>query len=347
VLLSIAGLTSFRVHLQSGQGVAVAVEAEFGFFAFVWATILVLIVGNVLLMLHRRAHEAELDEPILRPSSRLRVCCRTRKAALVVFIMSFLAAMFLVVAGAFLRLCTIEVEGVVGWFLDFLQQYDDEVRTARGEVVKATSAPGNVLHFSMVSLGLRMHDVAVGTPYYATLFLQACYFSFCFLAPCFFLVKGVGMAARALLGNRASEKQHLWTMAHTLFSWCAVDVYIIGFLVTIAEFGHATPVDPRLDRWARDYLSNFLDLPGRDTMVGLRASVHPGAWLLLAGALLQFPAGLLFLRSLGWLQGLEDPSGKRSDSGSSSGDFDDGDGDSDEEKADDTSSGSWPERART
>jgi hypothetical protein len=147
MILVVVSLVSMKVTLTSGQGFAIAFEAQLGYFAYFVATILLLVIGNLLLLLHRRAHRVESDAPLLKSNSRLSLLCGKPEVGRVTFSLLLVVSVVLLWTGAATTLCSIELQGFVGWSLSFLGKYDQRLQEERGLELHGDGSSGNIWSF--------------------------------------------------------------------------------------------------------------------------------------------------------------------------------------------------------
>lgn len=317
-LMAMISLCSLRVPLRGGVGVALYVEPQLGFLAFIMGTCLCLAIGNILLTLHRRAHRAETPVPVLPATSRLSCfCCRSPQLAVCVFATAFIVSFVLIYRGSTINFCSIEIRGLVGWLLKYMYKLGvlESVGGFGGEMQTGIGSDGLVsFDFSVVGLGLQMQVVTAGIHPWHTIVLQITYFIFALMVPLVFLAVGLILCLRILCASSAvrpswtrlltpaefdrfaalersalaraasashSRRRRLQTLGHTLFAWSAADVYVIGALVIVVEMGLGEIIQeaPALSDWIRTTLRPVLDMPGHgNTILSIKSSLHEGAF---------------------------------------------------------------------
>eukprot|EP00928_Gymnodinium_smaydae_P062493 TRINITY_DN46348_c0_g1_i1.p1 TRINITY_DN46348_c0_g1~~TRINITY_DN46348_c0_g1_i1.p1 ORF type:complete len:776 (+),score=42.69 TRINITY_DN46348_c0_g1_i1:219-2330(+) len=313
-IMAIISWSSLRVPLQGGVGVAMYVEPQGGFLAFLMGTILCLIIGNILLALHRRAHRAETSVSASPARSCLSFfCCRSRKLSVCVFAVLFLVSFGLIYKGSTSDFCSIQIRGLVGWLMKYMHRIGvlESFGGFGGEMNNAetgASSDGLVaFDFSVVGLGMQMQVVTTGIHPWQTVFCQMTYFIFALAVPLLFCVIGFALSLRVLLvgGQSSWTRRHfLLTVGHTFFSWSAADVYALAAFVVVVEMGLGEIIQetPALSEWIRTTMRPVFEMPGHgNTILSVTSSLHDGARWLVYGALLQFIAGVMFLRIFPWL----------------------------------------------
>lgn len=200
--------------------------------------------------------------------------------------------------------CSIEMQGLFGWFLNYVRGIDMKTRMG----TKTPSSAGNVFDFSLISLGRQISIMTTGIAPFQTLFLQSTFFLLVIAVPLMFLGAVIAICIWASFADTTDihpiQLQRLQTVVHTLFAWSAVDVCVLGAILTIIEMGSSSfmPATKGLRDWIRVYLRPVLQIPGENNeIVALSSSIHMGAVLTLIGAMLLLSVGFLFIRSAGWL----------------------------------------------
>jgi len=194
-----------------------------------------------------------------------------------------------------------------GWFLNYLHETNLKVRSRAGNE-QLDVEMGNVFTLSVMSLG---YSLGIETPVHSKIWaaqLQASYFAFTVGFVMFFIVVGVMQCLWILKMQKFNAHKEqlvlLKFIGSTLFAWAAIDVFVIGAIVTIFEmesgsFTYSSPFFASLIHGLR----SSLDIPGDgDVIMTLRPKLCVGAYLTSVSALAFVGVGVQFIRFLGRLQ---------------------------------------------
>jgi len=319
IVVSILG--SFQVHFTGGIGAAIFIEFEVGFQAFLGGTITCMLVGHLIVLLHHRAatptyaEEAEkaaslmdtLPLTIQLDRSTLDNTTQHQKCNAVLFATVFFTIGLGLSVGSFMTFSVLEVEGLFGWFLNYVHETNLRVRSNSGDQ-QVDMGTGNVFTLSVMTLG---YLLGAETPSHTRLWavqLQAIYFAFTVVFVLFYLIVGIGQCLWIFVKHNVNAHKEqlvlLKFVGSTLFAWAAIDVYVIGAMITISEmesgnFSYTSPFFAKLIHGLR----SSLEIPGNgDVIMALHPKLHAGAYLMLLSSLALVGTGIHFTCFLGRLQ---------------------------------------------
>jgi len=334
-LMFIVVLASFEVHFKGGIGAAMYIELESGFQAFLGGTILCMIVGHLVLMLHHRAvkHEdhseiqhfivststsamdfnrskqwAEFLEWLFRSNKPIKVSEDNGAGwslglALYCYIFAFLMVGICLSIGSFMDFTILEVDGLFGWFLNYLRETNLKVNSEPVDEEFHTKK-GNILEFSLATLGYYLGEKSAGkTPMWTTT-LQGSYFMFTVGFTMLFhavgIVQCIWILAMRKVGATKEQLLGLKLTGSTLFAWSALDVFALGGIVTVVEMNAGSFMDtPAFMRSLIGSLRSVLDIPGdEDVIIALHPKICAGAGFICVGTFMFLGSGVLFMRFL-------------------------------------------------
>ena len=269
-------MVSFRFHLSLGEvDLDVFINPAFGFYGFLVATTLSLLVGHVALYMHRRSSlsgrtSGIRDDIIARhrtsvlsyrfqsDGTSIQASKTLRRVAFV--LPPIIVAM--IVIGAFRKSFTFEVGGLAG----------------------ALQGDGNNEHtYSLVSLGLGIAD-SVQHPGIGVKLLQGVYFFYSMATPVICLVALFVLAFVPL--SVGAQKQAL-VVAEVANAWSAVEIFVLSVLVALFEIStFAGFIVGDKCNVINQILSGSNVLPGDNKCFSLSTTVRPSVWILLVGVLL-------------------------------------------------------------
>jgi len=320
-LMVIAILGTFQVHFAGGVGAAMFIELELGFQAFLGGTIICMLVGHLIVLLHHRAakpmHLQKANKASLTDKLPLTIqqdsslpsdnTSQNLKRGACIYASALVAVGLGLLIGSFMTFTVLEVEGLFGWFLNYLHETNLKVRSNPGNE-QLDLGKGNVFTLSVMSLG---YSLGADTPAHTALWaaqLQAIYFAFTVVFVMLFIVVGIVQCWWILMRQEFNAHKEqlvlLKFIGSTLFAWAAIDVFVIGADVTVYELasGSFTYTSPFFTSLIHDLRTN-LDIPGDgDVIMTLRPKLCAGAYLTSGSALAFIGVGVQFIRFLGRLQ---------------------------------------------
>jgi len=267
VLMTLMGLGSLDTQMHGGIGVAVFIDPRPAFVSFLVATVISLIVGEVIL----HCHELNLGEH-KKPNTS------GRAPSLLIHLVGF--AFILFVVSSYLEICSFEIEGIIGWFLNFLKGDQN----------------GNKFGFSLLNLGARLWNVTSDAHQIEAVFMQAIYFLSAFAMNASFLLAALSFASVVMPKRIAG---HIQEMLPVLHSWSAADVFAVGVILTVQETKHGSFVytPPWLKTQVKETLRPRIQMPGASNdIIQIVPRLEAGAWLLVLTAIIYALAGHHFLR---------------------------------------------------
>lgn len=319
-LIVVSILGTFKLHFTGGIGAAMFIELEVGFQAFVGGTITCMLIGHLVVLLHHRAaqpvcveeaEKASLPDtlPLIQLDSsmpeNMENMGKHLKRKVVIFASAFFALGLALSVGCFMTFSVLEVEGLFGWFLNYLHETNLRVNSEDEEFDVGT---GNIFTLSVMTLG---HSLGFETPAHTKLWavqMQAIYFAFTVVFVLLYIVVGIVQCLWIFMNpkmNTHKEKLVLLKfIGSTLFAWAAVDVFVIGAMVTIYEmesgsFKYTSPFFTKMIHGLR----SSLEIPGDgDVIMALRPKLCAGAYLTSLTSLAFVGIGVQFIRFLGRLQ---------------------------------------------
>jgi len=301
VLSAMISLASFEVYFRGGLGVAIYIEPQWGLTAFLSATILCLIIGHVVLMLSHLAEEAESQAP--NPKQLKLHLPKHLKLALCAFAGIFALNLVVICIGSAKRLCSLQVDGLLGWLLNYVRRM--RPGTGAEGLEGVADKPGNVFEFSLISLGSQLSVMSSHTHPAQSLFLQFCYFFFTLGFGLLFLIQGIMLCIWLMTGSVSqltpTRLKRLSQVGHVAFLGSALDVYAVGAIVTILEMGIGSflQTSGSMRAWIGKTVRHVVDIPGASNEIAtLIPTLRIGAFVILVGAILHFLTGFLFLRFL-------------------------------------------------
>lgn len=212
-------VVAFRYHLEMEGGVKldVFVAPQFGFYGFLVATILSLVLSHVLVFFHRSAEvvlppdSCEKSAPLYRHpfetvAGRRQVSYTTKSLGMIYFV----CTVVLLVVGMFQKSFIFEFGGVAG---DLIGQRKDAA-------------------YSLVSLGKALPDSVERTSGVAIVGLQAAYFFFAAAAPLACLLFLLILFVCPLTLRRQFA---LLTCAEIANAWSAIEVFCLSIVAALLE----------------------------------------------------------------------------------------------------------------
>jgi hypothetical protein len=177
----------------------------------------------------------------------------------------------LLVVGCIVPVCKIEVQGVVGWFLQFLEQDDD----------------GNKFEFSLLSLGWRLREVTSDAHRVEAVLMQVLYFLTAICMNMCFIIPAIAFATMKL-GDSVVKK--LGKVLPIFRFWSGADIYALGTWLIVYEMNaHDFGVTMGMEDLIEKQLRPHIMLPGVSndfvTFAPTMGRHAPGVWILLAAAI--------------------------------------------------------------
>ncbi|KAL7543818.1 hypothetical protein ACHAXR_013117 [Thalassiosira sp. AJA248-18] len=216
-------MVAFRYNLDlDGVGsLDVYVTPKFGFYSFLFATIVSLISGHMMLFLHRKTmlpsipvysgRYESLSKHIFDDKHGRGLVKLTKRFRRTIVLTLFLAFV-LICVGVGLKSFHFKFNGVAGTALG-----DDSVRS-----------------FSLVSIGEHIpqsvHQDSSSS--FGIYYIQTCYFFFALVMP---LVCLVSLLALFLVPMRLKRQQRVFVLAEIANAWSAIEVFVIAIIASLVE----------------------------------------------------------------------------------------------------------------
>ena len=216
-------MVAFRYNLEvAGTGsLDVYVTPKFGFYSFLFATIVSLVSGHAILFLHRRSTLPAIPVNSGRYESLsthvfddkhgrglLKMTRFFRRAVIIAIVLTLV----LLVAGANLHSFHFTFNGVAG--------------VALGE--------SRVREFSLVSIGESIPQSIQNTSSFGIHMIKTTYFFFALAMP---LVCLCSMLVLFVVPMRMRRQQQVFVLAEVTNAWSAIEVFVISILASLAEIG--------------------------------------------------------------------------------------------------------------
>jgi len=269
-------LVAFRFHLEASEnlGLDVYVTPGYGFYAFLLATCLSLVLGHGMLYFHRRAQRTELsgsliDESIFDHEFEVEANGPRRRLSRpfqVVLLSCCLVALVFLTLGFTKQSFTFEFGGLAG--------------IALGDLNRSS--------YSLLSLGAAIPRSVENPMSFGVYFLQLAYYFYAVVTPVSCLVILMVLLVCPL---PLSRQRSLLVAAEIANAWSAVEVFVLSIIAallqisTFASFIIGDKCD-LINRLTEDFMGND-DVPIGDAVCfTVQASVQPDCWCLVAGVLL-------------------------------------------------------------
>jgi len=214
-------MVAFRYDLEvEGVGALnVYVTPKYGFYAFLFATIVSLVSGHAMLFLHRRTmipsipvysgrYEALAKHVFDDKHNRGLVKLTKRFRRTIVFVL-FLA-LVLICVGVGLKSFHFKFNGVAGVALG-----DDRVRS-----------------YSLGSLGAHIPQSVQDSSSFGIYWIQTCYFFFALIMPMICLLS---MFVLFLVPMTLKQQQKVFVLAEVANAWSAIEVFVIAIIASLIE----------------------------------------------------------------------------------------------------------------
>ncbi len=290
-----AGLTTIDLY----------VEADMGFYTFLWATMLSLVITHILLAVHRwLSDEADKSHnnnhnaaavivvaddgdyyddvtkraPLFNvPFSFKGTRVRYTRFGAVLMLVLMLSSLALVIAGALTDTFAFHFEGAAGAVFPYAG-----VQTDRA--------------FSLISLALALPAAAVDPNSFGVRSVQATFLLFAFVVPLCYLVALLLLWALTLRGREHSKLFHV---VEVLRAWSAMEVFVLAVIAALTELEQFAQflVGDRCD-FINPFLRRFFTgvLNGNPTCFDVTTTLLPGCWLQFGACLLYIVAGTVVIR---------------------------------------------------
>ena len=276
-------MVGFNLHIalqQDGVVADVYVNAKFGFYGFLLATMLSLSVGHVIIWFHRYTISyADLKDggPMISLSEQKQkfghlIVSMTPLGRSVTSVIIG-ATLFLMFAGASANSFTFVIDGLAGVAL------------------KLTPGNGPKASYSMFSLGALLPYATPDPMAYGVRWIQCTYFAFAFICPAAFMISLFLLWCVRL---SVVHQRIIFVCAEVLNAWSALDCFVLSIFAAIAQIGqfaHFMVGDKcdLIDMVMEEALKTDEDLAkyvGKPTCFGVTASLEPGIYLLLLAAII-------------------------------------------------------------
>jgi len=214
-------MVAFRYNL-SVEGVGelnVYVTPKYGFYSFLFATIISLVSGHCMLYLHRKTmlpsipvysgRYESLSKHIFDDKHGRGLVKLTRRFRRTIVFTLFLAFV-LICVGIGLKSFHFKFNGVAGTALG-----DDKVRS-----------------FSLVSIGKHIPHSVQDSSSFGIHWIQTCYFFFAVVMP---IVCLLSMLVLFLIPMRLKQQQKVFVIAEIANAWSAIEVFVIAIVASLIE----------------------------------------------------------------------------------------------------------------
>jgi len=214
-------MVAFRYNLEvEGVGALnVYVTPKFGFYSFLFATIMSLIGGHCMLFLHRRTmlpsipvysgRYESLSKHIFDDKRGRGLVKLTRRFRRTIVFTLFLA-FILICVGVGLKSFHFKFNGVAGTALG-----DESVRS-----------------FSLVSIGQHIPKSVQNSSSFGIHWIQTCYFFFALVTPIVCLLSMLGLF---LVPMKLKQQQKVFMLAEIANAWSAIEVFVIAIIASLLE----------------------------------------------------------------------------------------------------------------
>ena len=270
-------MVAFRYHLEIlGVEADVYVTPQFGFYAFLVATIISLVAGHVMLYLHRRTmipivpvysgRAESLGRHIFDDKHNGGLVKLTRRFRRTVVAVIFLSIL-LILIGANLRSFHFEFDGAAG-------------------AVLGNDGGARIRKFSLVGIG-RGISTSVPSPSFGIRWIQTCYFFFALVMPLLCLKV---MLVLFVVPMTMARQRALFVVAEVMNAWSAIEVFMLAIVASLIE------IDPFSESMVGERcklldkllvgLSADGAAEGIDKCFGITSSIDGGVAVLVLGVLL-------------------------------------------------------------
>lgn len=271
-------VVAFRFHLgiSDNLGIDVYVTPVYGFFSFLFATCLSLVLGHTVLYFHRKSMQHHVEDSgshaktsILNHGFKVRNenshkrLSRIVQGLLLLFVIS---TMGILIWGFLLESYTFEIGGLAGMML--------------GEDVRRTS-------YSVLSLGAALPSSVEDPQSPSIMFLQGTFFFFTVVTPVLCLILIIVLMVMPLT---LKSQQYLLVAAEIANSWSAVEVFLLSILAALFQISTFATfmIGDKCDEINILAKSIFGEEDTDAVCFTVDASVESNCWCLLVGVLANF-----------------------------------------------------------
>eukprot|EP01126_Amoeba_proteus_P062631 TRINITY_DN8544_c0_g2_i11.p1 TRINITY_DN8544_c0_g2~~TRINITY_DN8544_c0_g2_i11.p1 ORF type:complete len:709 (-),score=113.77 TRINITY_DN8544_c0_g2_i11:67-2193(-) len=293
-------LTSFHITLVPPNSphsyLDVFVVPGWGFYTFVMATIMSLIITHVGLAFHRRSLEPERD-PATRQIIQLNLQrykikrkSLSKKAVKVqcgdkwnvmgsILVTSLLiVTLVLIVVGALLRAFEFQIGGYAGFVMDFLGEH-------------------NSTSYSVYSLGNQIPASSYEPNSFAIRSIQATYFLFTLAIPLLHLIM---LLVLWLVPFTIEQQTKVYKVTEVLNAWSALDVLVVALLVSLLELNQLAQfiIGDRcklIDEGLKSIFGESLN--GQTHCFAAHTVLSEGCWTLFCAVVLYLVVGTYVMRT--------------------------------------------------
>jgi hypothetical protein len=271
-------VVAFRFHLvlSDNLGIDVYVTPVFGFFSFLFATCLSLMLGHTVLFFHRKTmqnHSEDCDSfaktSLLNHGFKVQNEDSNKRFSRIVqglLLLVVISTMGMLLWGFLQESYTFEIGGLAGMML--------------GEDVSRTS-------YSVLSLGAALPSSVENPESLSIVFLQATFFFFTVVTPilCLLLILVLMVMPLTL-----KWQQYLLVAAEIANSWSAVEVFLLSIIAALFQISTFASfmIGDKCDEINIVAKAIFGDEDSDAVCFTVDASVESNCWYLLVGALANF-----------------------------------------------------------
>ncbi|KAL6068024.1 LBP/BPI/CETP family, carboxy-terminal domain protein [Balamuthia mandrillaris] len=269
----------------------IVVKPDWGFYAFLLATIISLVITHVVLAFHRRAANWERRKQLFALEKKQRseavgshafrlgnVLLRCTIAGKVLVTALLLISLVMITVGSFIPSFEFQFHGLAAIALELLGYSTEQ-------------------SFSVISLGTAIPSHSADPNGFGIRIIQATYFIFVFVVPLLHLIT---LLTLWLLPLRPAYQRRMFLVSEVLNAWSALEVFVISIiaaLLEIEQFAEFIVGDKceLIDAITKQYFRGFLHGEPA-TCFSVVATLRWGCWLLFAACLLYLVAGFLVMR---------------------------------------------------
>lgn len=276
VLMTLMGLGALEGRMHGGISVSVYIDPRPSFVSFLVATIFSFALGELILHCHevnQVNHEESVSE-----------CSKSRECSLIAPMGMLIVSLLLLVFSSGSPVCAYEIQGIVGWFLNFLNDDPD----------------GNKSSFSLISLGTKLWGVTSDMHRWEATMMQLIYFLSAFVMNSAFVLGAIAYSVIRPGGVAMRIRSFLPVM----FACCAADVFAFGTILTVIETreGSFVPTPGWLREQVEQNIRPRIQMPGASNeIIQIVPRVESGAWVIALGSVLFAIGGHQFLNCGGTL----------------------------------------------
>eukprot|EP01119_Soliformovum_irregulare_P012739 TRINITY_DN3330_c0_g1_i1.p1 TRINITY_DN3330_c0_g1~~TRINITY_DN3330_c0_g1_i1.p1 ORF type:complete len:1040 (-),score=250.66 TRINITY_DN3330_c0_g1_i1:70-3189(-) len=291
-------MVAFRFHvvypLNSQEGypdpiIDVFVRPDYGFYGFLFATAISLVLTHIILALHHRATTIVYRSPTFEDDrhplcndefevGQRRYACAT--LGKIVVCLSLVVISGLLGAGLTLDAFNFEFEGAAGYLMK--------------ELGIKTEQP-----YSAVSLGLNIPPSSEFPNSFGIRSIQSTFFAFIVAMP---ICHMFTMLMLWIVPTRNKAKSVLFFLSGVFNAWCALEVFVVSVIAAILEIGQFTDfiigdkcdaINPILVEYFPDWVR---DVP---KCVQIQAQLNQGCWWLYSASIIYLITALIVMRLCG------------------------------------------------